>query len=46
MKHEVPHTTIFYEAGKPKPPDLAEAERAATLAGAAVKSDDVMPRPA
>jgi hypothetical protein len=27
LRHDIPHATYFYEAGKPKPPEVEEAER-------------------
>jgi hypothetical protein len=33
LRHELPHTTIFYRAGEPKPPEVVAAEAAAASAG-------------
>jgi hypothetical protein len=33
LRHELPHTTIFYRAGDPKPPEVVAAEAAAASAG-------------
>jgi hypothetical protein len=30
LRHELPHTTIFYRAGEPKPPEVVAAEAAAS----------------
>jgi hypothetical protein len=34
LRHELPHTTYFYQADGPKPPEVEAAERAATAARA------------